>query len=426
MNIEKLHAIFLESTGVNTDTRSILPNQLFFALVGDVFDGNQYAVLALEKGASYAVVSDVNLSSHPNCIFVEDTLLCLQDLARLHRQYLGIPILSITGSNGKTTTKELIAQVLAAKFNVAFTKGNLNNHIGVPLTLLSFDEDVEFGIVEMGANHLKEIELLCSIALPDYGVITNIGKAHIGEFGGMENIVKAKLELFDFIFESEGIFFYNENDSVLVDHVSSYHHSNPYRLDMENYQIEILKTKPNISFEINVDNNSIKGDVDLGGLHNVENIKTAFAIGDYLGVEMGSIIHQLSLFKAPTNRSQWIYTGRNNIFLDAYNANPSSVDMAIDYFLALEEEKKLVIIGDMLELGNHELAEHTQVFDKLQSSGIEYILVGLLFSNVEGCRNIFSTKEELLKSGFLRDFDEYSILIKASRSMALESLIDHL
>lgn len=421
LEVKEIHEIFLQSTGVCIDTRKIIEGCIFFAIKGERFDGNDFANLAIEKGASFAIVSDERLVGD-QFIQVKDTLKCLQNLSSYHRDFLDIPILAITGSNGKTTTKELCAQVLSAKFKLKYTEGNLNNHIGVPLTLLSFDHTLEFAIVEMGANHLKEIEELCLIAKPNFGLITNIGKAHIGEFGGAENIKKAKLELFDHIRSTNGFMFYNEEYdafSRMKDYENSLAYSNRF---LDNKTLEIISTDPNITIRFNEHE---KFEVALGGVHNVENIKAAIACGFHFGLDPNKIKEQLQAFKAPSNRSQWLDTGRNKIFLDAYNANPTSVEMAINYFSSLESEHKMIIIGDMFELGDHTSHEHKIVYDRLIEEGIEFFLIGdLFYQNCKDSTHVFQSKSSFLESIKNRNVENYSILIKASRSMKLESLVD--
>jgi len=424
VSIDHLHKLFLESSGVITDTRKIKHGAIFFALVGENFDGNEFAEEAIKKGATYAVVSDPTIENE-NCLIFEDTLSTLQDLANFHRRYLGIPILALTGSNGKTTTKELIAQILKKRFKVRFTQGNLNNHIGVPLTLLDLDESVEFGVIEMGANHLNEIKLLSNISEPNYGLITNIGKAHIGEFGGQENIKKAKFELFDYIKANNGSFFYNSDYKVFQNEVEQYINSIAYSTDFkDNHQLELITADPHI--ELSLDNRK-QIQVDLGGIHNFENIKAAIAVGYYFGLTNLEIERALQSFEAPNNRSQWIATEKNSVFLDAYNANPSSMESAIEYFAGLDEEFKCFILGDMFELGEYTKSEHEAIYQIVTKTGIPYLLVG---KNFKDCKpddpNVFIDPIELINELKNRKLEDHFILIKASRSMKLEQLIDYL
>ncbi|MDA9773870.1 UDP-N-acetylmuramoyl-tripeptide--D-alanyl-D-alanine ligase [Saprospiraceae bacterium] len=420
-SIEELHNLFLGSTGICTDTRKISKDVLFVALVGENFDGNIFVLEALAQGAKYALVSDEKYATHDSCILVDDTLIILQELSSYHRDYIDIPILALTGSNGKTTTKELCAHVLESKFQLKYTPGNLNNHIGVPLTLLSFDKSINFGIVEMGANHLYEIKRLCEIAKPNFGLITNIGKAHIGEFGGAENIKKAKLEMYDYISANEGVFFYNQDYPDLKNNVQSYKNSIGYSSTLaKGINITIHSTDPFIKYSLG---DSVEATLELGGLHNVENVKAAIAVALYFNIQVEELINQLSSFKAPSNRSQWMNTEENELFMDAYNANPSSVEMAIEYFRSLTDKDTLVIIGDMLELGRYSNEEHLAVYTKLVSCELDFYLIGKNFlGSCPDDNRIFSTKE-LMEEKLIHDKPTgKAILLKASRSMELETL----
>ena len=427
-SIAKLHSKFIESSGICTDTRKIEDQCLFVALVGENFDGNTYAHEALSKGAKFALVSESRgFAIDPRFIIVEDTLATLQQLANYHRKFLNIPIFSITGSNGKTTTKELCAAILGAKYNVAFTYGNLNNHIGVPLTLLSFDSNVEFGIVEMGANHRGEIAALCKIAEPNFGLITNIGKAHIGEFGGTENIRIAKLEMFDYIKKSNGKMFYNMMDNALSETIAEYNGAIPFDLTFTNgCKIIISEIEPTIKLKLNFEDKTTIVAIEIGGVHNVENIKAGIAIGLYFGLDPKEIKEQLEEFRAPMNRSQWLDTSRNKVFLDAYNANPNSVEQAINYFIKIKADRKLIILGDMNELGEYSDAEHLAIYEKLEESKLDFYLVGQKFElacQVKRDNRIFREKANF--QSFLEEnrLSGKTILIKASRGLRLESLV---
>ena len=420
-SIEELHDLFLSATGICTDTRKISKDVLFVALVGENFDGNMFALEALAQGAKYALVSDRKYLVHDSCILVDDTLQILQELASYHRDYLDIPILALTGSNGKTTTKELCAHILESKFQLKCTVGNLNNHIGVPLTLLSFDKSINFGIVEMGANHLYEIKRLCEIAKPNFGLITNIGKAHIGEFGGAENIKKAKLEMYDYISATEGIFFYNQDYPLLKNNVESYKNSIGYSSSLrKGINLTINSADPFIKYS---QGDNVEATIELGGLHNVDNVKAAMAIALYFDIQLEELISQLSSFRAPNNRSQWINTEENELFMDAYNANPSSVEMVVEYFRSLTDKDTLVILGDMYELGPYSNEEHFAVYNKLISSELDFYLIGKNF--LDSCpddNRIFETKE-LMEEKLIHDKPTgKAILLKASRSMKLETL----
>lgn len=425
MSIQEIYSKFLESTGISIDSRSISKGNIFFAIKGEHFDGNTYAVKAIELGASYSFVSDSSLIND-KIIYVQDTLKCLQALSTYHRNTIGIPVLALTGSNGKTTTKELIAHVLSKKYSLQYTSGNLNNHLGVPLTLLSFSENTELGIVEMGANHVGEIAELCEIAQPDFGLITNIGKAHIGEFGGFENIIIAKTEMYQFLIKNHGLIFYNKEDKILSPLAENSEKRIAFSTSFENgMSLSVEKIEPEIDLELKfTDGKDIKFHVGLSGKHNVENIKVAIAVGLYFGLSGDEIAFQLSTFKAPNNRSQWLETSRNQIFLDAYNANPSSIKSVIEYFSQLSSKRKLLIIGDMHELGLYTDEEHLNVYNQLVESKMEFYLIGQNFKKIAIDDRIFLSKEAMLNEVDFKMFTDYKILLKASRGLKLETLKD--
>ncbi len=429
MNIETLHQLYLTSNGISTDTRSIGNKQLFFALSGDNFNGNLYANQAYEKGAINCVVDDPNLKDS-NFIWVENTLNTLQELARFHRNFLNIPILALTGSNGKTTTKELINAVLSKKFKTTATKGNLNNHIGVPLTILSMDKNTEFGIVEMGANHMQEIALLSSIAQPNYGLITNIGKAHLEGFGSEKNILIGKTELYDFLESKENsTCFVNTADDRLVNRSKQlkcvyFGLNNDTRHLTE---IQLLSDNPHIKLEHK--NQTIES--NLMGSYNAENIAAAITIGTYFNVETTAIKQAISNYQSTNNRSQLLNTTSNTIVLDAYNANPTSMLLSIQSFEKTASNlEKMVILGDMFELGDASLSEHTTIVNYLlNSKNIQRsLLIGKHFSECTNTSSMmtFETTEEA--SIFLKEnkIKNQEILIKGSRGMRLENLLEYL
>lgn len=424
--LEVVYTFFLNSTGVSIDTRSIKPGEIFFAIKGDNFDGNDYALSALEKGASKAVVSRDSLTGQ-NIICVDDTLLFLQRLASYHRTESKMNILALTGSNGKTTTKELIAQVLKEQYRIDFTKGNLNNHLGVPLSLLRFRKDLEIGIVEMGANHVGEIASLSEIASPDFGLITNIGKAHIGEFGGQENILIAKTELYRNIMKNSGVIFCNQNDPVLPAQLEDYEHvvyfDNRFQGDVN----LVSKTcEPFIDIELKNNGGRYSAKLNIGGRHNLMNVKVAVAVGLYFGLTPKAILKQLEDFQAPDNRSQWKATRRNKVYLDAYNANPDSVSAAIAYFTRLDESNKLIIIGDMRELGEFSAKEHQVIYELLVKNEVPFYLIGSEFYSAVKDPRVFRTKKEFQDQIDLNKIVDTTILIKASRGIELESLLSEL
>jgi UDP-N-acetylmuramoyl-tripeptide--D-alanyl-D-alanine ligase len=427
-SIQELYSVFVKHPKVSTDTRKITPNSLFFALKGDSFDGNQFAETALNLGASYAVIDDEKKYHGDKYILVKDVLTCLQQLATYHRKQLKSIIIAITGSNGKTTTKELIKKVLEKKYRTLATQGNLNNHIGVPLTLLSITPEIELAIVEMGANHVGEIAMLCNIAQPDYGMITNIGKAHIGEFGSFENIIKAKTELYAYIKSNGKKIFVNAEDALLmkhardIDQITYGTRSNAY------CRSELVEVNPFL--KIVYENQPIQS--KLIGTYNFDNITLAICIGKYFGIGIADIKNAIEEYVPSNNRSQIVKTKSNEIVLDAYNANPSSMMVAIQNFYQMKGDDKWLILGDMLELGQYEVEEHKSIIKLIESKKFKHvILVGNRFDKavLELGSNfpVFKTSDELLNviSHQYRIKDAL-ILIKGSRGMKLERVVDSL
>ncbi|MFT4662851.1 MAG: UDP-N-acetylmuramoyl-tripeptide--D-alanyl-D-alanine ligase, partial [Patiriisocius sp.] len=363
MKLEKLYSLFLENPKISTDTRKITEGSIFFALKGDNFNGNKYAEEALEKGASYAIIDEEKYRKSDNFIIVDDVLKALQDLATYHRSQLTIPVIGLTGSNGKTTTKELIRAVLSQKHNCLATVGNLNNHIGVPLTILSITKEHEIAIIEMGANHVGEIESLCRIALPNFGLITNIGRAHIGEFGGFDNIIKAKTELYKtmlqsnkhLIFDSseeqndDRVIFVNGDDMLLMDKSDGRKRHTYGSKSM--YDTEGVYHSQDPFLNVSWESKDILIKTQLIGKYNTDNILAAVAIGEHFNVSDNMIKEALENYTPTNNRSQIQKTAKNTLIMDAYNANPSSVEVAIENLLTMEANKKFFILGDMLELG---------------------------------------------------------------------------
>ena len=418
MDVSQLYGLFLTSTGVSIDTRTIQKGNIFFAINGENFDGNLYAEKAIKEGALFSIVDDVSFVSE-NCLYVKDSLIALQELASFHREKLGIPILAITGSNGKTTSKELCAAVLETTYKVTCTVGNLNNHLGVPLTLLAFNKSTELGIIEMGANHVGEIEVLCKIAKPNFGLITNIGKAHIGEFGGFENIIKAKGELYDYLAKTNGKIIYDSTDDLLSKRAENVDNKTSYKdLLINDFDLSVFQMEPDIV--LNLGGLSIK--TVLGGGHNVKNLITCIAVARLFNVSSINVKLSLEAFKAPLNRSQWINTKRNKIFLDAYNANPSSMESAITYFASIEGEK-VCILGEMLELGEYSENEHKKLMQLAESKNMQCYFIGESFKDFNKY-NIFNSKSDFLENINLPVLKNKMILIKASRGMKLESILD--
>lgn len=418
MELENLYRLFKECSSVSIDTRTIEQNAMFFSIKGENFDGNKFAINALQKGAKYAIVSDPTIK-HEKCIYVNDTLIALQSLANYHRKQLSnTTFIALTGSNGKTTTKELIAHFLSQQFEVQFTKGNYNNHLGVPLTLLTIIEETEIAVIEMGANHLFEIKELCEIAEPDCGLITNIGKAHIGEFGGQENIFKAKTELYDFLKSKDRMIFYNSESEYLRSAINKYAYKKSYQECIRNVGFKLLGFKPKISCEIS----GTQVQLDIGGIHNVQNLQCALTVAYHFGLDPKNIIKGIASFKAPENRSQWHETKRNNVYLDAYNSNPNSMEAAVNYIGALQEEDKVALLGEMLELGEFSNEEHSKLHSILKEKKMEYYLIGASFLHIED-PNIYSSIDDFVAKIDLASWKGKTILLKGSRGMKMEQLL---
>jgi UDP-N-acetylmuramoyl-tripeptide--D-alanyl-D-alanine ligase len=353
MKIEALYKLYKQSYLVDTDTRLIRKNTLYFALKGENFNGNTFAEEALRKGASYAIIDDIDYQASSKTILVKDVLKTLQSLANHHRKILDIPIISLTGSNGKTTTKELIKEVLKQKYNITATKGNLNNHIGVPITLLSMTPETEIGIIEMGANHLKEIEFLCKITQPNFGYITNFGKAHLEGFGSVEGIIQGKSEMYNSISKTNGIVFTNPEDPVQM-RLTKQLNQIPFT-----NSIQFIKINPFVVIQF--ENKMVSS--QLIGSYNFTNIAAAITIGQYFKVSHSSIKMAIENYVPTNNRSQIIQKGSNKLILDAYNANPSSMEAALENLKQLDGTRKIIILGDMFELGELCQSEHQKIAD---------------------------------------------------------------
>ena len=418
MDIPKLYEIYKTHYLVTTDTRAIPTNSLFFALKGDHFNGNSFAVQALSLGARFAIIDEKAYQTDKRMILVADALQTLQDLANYHRKQLQLPIIGLTGSNGKTTTKELIHAVLQQKFKTVATKGNLNNHIGVPLTLLSMTPDTALGIVEMGANHQQEIAFLSSICEPDFGYITNFGKAHLEGFGGLEGVIKGKSELFDFIRANHKMVFVNPTDPIQMAKTSDI---SRILFDMENIQFVGM----NPYLQLSLDGKNIQ--TQLMGDYNFPNIAAAITIGLYFGVPIAAISKAIEGYVPQNNRSQIVKTTHNTLILDAYNANPSSMKVALENFAVLNESQKVVILGDMFELGEDSAHEHQAIADLAASLNFETLfLVGKNFHGVSINHATFSDFESLQAQLTKQPLHQKTILIKGSRGMKLERLLEFL
>jgi len=418
--ISALYNIFRDAAGVSTDSRTLQAGQLFFALSGPNFNGNQFAKKALEKGA-IAVVVDENISITDNRVIrVENTLKSLQTLSTEHRKTLGTTIIALTGSNGKTTTKELIHSVLSTTFTTVATEGNLNNHIGVPLTLLSLKEDTDIGVVEMGANHPSEITLLANIAQPDAGLITNFGKAHLEGFGSLEGVVKAKSELYDYLQNTSGLIFANADDSKIMAQLKG---QDPITYGTETTAMvsaTLLQEKDTIAIE--VDQQEIQ--TQLSGAYNGYNALAAYAIGRHFGVSSQNAKRALESYISENNRSQLIRKKDLHITLDAYNANPTSMQAALASF-SKKGGKKIAVLGQMNELGKYTEIEHKRLVDWIKASSIDDCYwVGSAFAPFISSDKYFSTVDQAIDYFSKTPLGQASILVKGSRSFTLEKLVD--
>lgn len=428
MNIIKLHDYFKDSSGVVIDSRKLIQDCFFIALRGENFDGNEFAEVALKKGAKYALVDRPEIANkNERLILVDNTLKSLQELAQYHRKNIETKIIALTGSNGKTTTKELIKNVLEKKFNTKATRDNLNNHIGVPLTLLDFNEKTEIGIVEMGANHKKEIDFLCQLAQPDIGLITNFGQAHLDGFGGIEGVIKGKSEIYKYLLNTEGTIILNIDDP-LQKRWMSYNSLFTFGEDVgADCCVKYLKRKQMplaLTFEEKIIESQLYGE------YNFSNIGAAVALGKFFDLNIEQIKAGITSYESRNNRSQNIFKGSNRIILDAYNANPSSMKASITSFIDNKKNKGSVILGDMHELGKFTGTAHQKIINQLESTDINSILiVGEHFfktqSNdprVRAFKTLDETKDYLIQN----PFEDTEILIKGSRGMTMEKLLDYL
>jgi len=432
MTIEQLYQIYKESTGVCTDSRAVQVGSLFFALKGDSFDGNTFAIKAIESGACYAVVDDTALASHERLILVDDVLESLQKLARHHRRELGMPIIGITGTNGKTTTKELVSKVLLTEYRTSYTQGNLNNHIGVPLTLLRMDESTQVGVVEMGASAPGEIAALVNICEPDYGIVTNVGKAHLLGFGSFEGVKRTKGELYDFLKNSDGAILYNMDNPDLCEMIGERQPLRciPYGLNRQGAKV-LPVTPENPFMRIELASGKII-ETKLIGLYNADNVMAALAAGELFFTDMDASIEAICNYTPTNNRSQLVKGRSNTLIVDAYNANPTSMRAALENFSMMEKGLSAMVIGDMLELGVESQNEHKAILsiisemnaDILFFVGKEYSLAALCFDDIRSKAHFFATSTELrgyLEANPVRD---HTILVKGSRGTSVEKVID--
>ncbi len=424
MTISALYDLFLQCSGISTDTRNIGKDSLFFALKGASFNGNTFALQALEKGAKYAVVDEAIYATNDKIILVKEVLSTLQQLANFHRRTFDIPFIAITGSNGKTTTKELVNAVLEQKYKTYATKGNLNNHIGIPLTLLAITRDVEIAIIEMGANHQEEIESYCQYTEPTHGLITNIGKAHLEGFGGIEGVKKGKGELYDYLLAHNGKVFLCTTNETLVQ-MSKFKDPITYPKPTNFYTCQFIDAQPYIGLQ--AEDGTIVP-THLAGAYNFDNIAVALCIGKYFGVDAIAANRAIAQYDPQNNRSQITKTTHNALVVDCYNANPTSMKAALESFNGMQAENKVVIVGDMYELGNESAAEHaaigtllaTMQFEKILLCGKEMSAAAAILDN----RAFHFANREALEIWLKENpIQQATILLKASRGMALEKLM---
>lgn len=424
MNTNELYTIYQEYPSIQTDTRKLKPGDIFFALKGPNFNGNEFAQKALEAGAAYVVV-DENIPNAGNKVLkVNDSLKALQDLASTHRDHFKIPFIAITGSNGKTTTKELIHAVLSSQFKTYTTEGNLNNQIGVPLTILKVRNDAEMAVIEMGANHLHEIESYCQYAKPDFGLITNIGKAHLEGFGSEEGVKKGKGELFEYLSEHNGKAFVNADDNNVLALSQSLQNKVIYGIDINEKSAKLISSDPFLIVKIN-GKNEFNISTQLVGKYNLSNVLAAVTVGRYFHVSDEKIKQAIEEFAPSNSRSQLLKKDGNQFILDAYNANPGSMKAAIENFAAMQGDQKILILGDMKELGTDTQKEHEELIDLIKNYSWKAVaLTGPVFSGISHPYNSFENSQQTREWFQDHKFSDALILIKGSRSMQMEKVIE--
>ncbi len=425
MKTEEIYSLFIQHPQISTDTRKIIPDSIFFALKGASFNGNLFAAEALEKGAAFAIVDEPVESSDSRIIRVDDVLKSLQDLAAFHRKKLALPVLAITGTNGKTTTKELTAAVLSKKYRLIFTQGNLNNHIGVPLTLLQLDQTHEMAVIEMGANHPGEIDTLCRIASPDFGLITNVGKAHLEGFGSFEGVIQTKTEMYRFLKEKNGRCFVNADNDILCNKLEGLSASRYGSSDDCDLCGEAASTDYFLTVKARFQKGWLYLKSKLIGAYNTENILAAACIGQFFNVDPLAIQEAIAAYTPSNNRSQLIESSSNTIIMDAYNANPTSMMAALKNFVSIEKSNKVLILGDMLELGEASITEHQRIVDFVSQYPFdEIILVGNNFAETQRDKKIKEFKHVELLSDYLtkQPLKNKLILMKGSRGISLEKI----
>lgn len=425
MNLNELYELFLHHEKITTDSRHCPANSLFFALKGERFDGNQYAAKALEAGAAYAIIDNPEYLSGDRMILVDNVLDCLQQLAHRHRKALGIPVIGITGTNGKTTTKELLASVLATKFNVLATEGNLNNQIGVPLTLLRMNPYHEIAVVEMGASHPGDIDELVHIVAPNYGLITNVGCAHLEGFGSFEGVLHTKGELYDYLRHTNGKIFINQENKDLMgiahglEQITYGQHEGAFAVG------HVVESNPFLTFDWKQQGKIHVVETHLVGAYNIDNVLAAVAVGRYFKIPAERISRAIAAYEPTNNRSQYKKTERNALIIDAYNANPTSMKAALDNFASLPVHPKAVVLGDMLELGKTSDELHGGIVRQLQAEAFDKVyLCGQHFARTADGFPSFTTTEELIAALRQDKLEGYHILIKGSHSMGLENVVE--
>jgi len=427
---EELHTLFIKNPQLSTDTRNSVAGSLFFALRGNHFNGNKFAGKALQQGARFAVVDEKMNDTDHRYIYVENVLRTLQDLAAFHRKKMGTTVIGITGSNGKTTTKELCAAILSKKYNVVSTKGNLNNHIGVPLTLLQFRENTDLGIIEMGTNHPGEIKKLCVLADPDYGLITNVGKAHLEGLGSLEGVKKEKAEIYRYLEKKNGKIFIHTDNKDLLRMAGKTITAIPYgSSDHLSLKGEVAESSPFLTVKVWFPQKVLLLQSQLTGTYNFENILASACIGKYFEVEPSLIQQAIKEYRPDNYRSQFSVKGSNKIIIDAYNANPTSMQASVSHFMHMEGKNKSLILGDMLELGRNALKEHQKITDMIQPDLCANVfLVGNLFSQTDTPEtfSVFETTELLAEHLKKNPLTDSFIFIKGSRSIGLEKILDFL
>lgn len=428
MKTEVLHQKLIASKGVATDTRQLRPGTLFFAIKGAHFNGNDYALQALEKGSTWAVVDDQTYRDHPQCIVVDDTVKSLQQLAHYHRQQFQIPLIGITGSNGKTTTKELMGAVLSQSFKLLITEGNLNNHLGVPLTLLQLNHLHELAIVEMGASQPGDIQTLAEIAAPTHGIITNMGEAHLEKLGSIQGVISTKTALYRFLEKSGGTVFYNADDATIVRHLPKSTTAIAYGTRTGDIQGTAVPSDAFVHFKWTAsDYRSPLVETQMTGGYNLPNFLCAAAVGHHFGVPNEKITAALADYAPSNKRSQMQRTKRNTLVVDCYNANPTSMKAAIESFAQLKsDQKKLMILGDLLELGAASHRAHQEIADFAASSHIATFLVGTSFGKVHTSFPQWEHAAHFINEKIGETIADHIVLLKGSRGVQLEQLIRYL